>query len=169
MCYPVYRRSRGAASCTLGDSVAEIGVNGASCYIGASNPIPVLVPLLQDSRSFGNCTLSIGAFGMGLTFWRRPESGPVGCSVPVLRWRSGRSHGPRRLTLKVGAGDHPGEDAQAAPQRLPLLGGVRRRLSVCRWVPSVGPSHSAPRRGSRRQACGRRCRPASACAFQCGR
>lgn len=41
---PVYRRSRAAASCALGDSVTEIRVNRASCYIGAGNPIPVLLP-----------------------------------------------------------------------------------------------------------------------------
>ena len=43
-----------------GDSVGEIGVNMPSCYIGASDLVPGFLPPLQDSRSFGNCTLSIG-------------------------------------------------------------------------------------------------------------
>ena len=43
-----------------GDSVGEIGVNMPSCYIGASDLVPGFFPPLQDSRSFGNCTLSIG-------------------------------------------------------------------------------------------------------------
>ena len=55
----MYRRSLGAASCGVVGSVAEIGVNGASCYVGASNLIPALVPPLPDSRSFGNCRSAI--------------------------------------------------------------------------------------------------------------
>ena len=100
---------------------------------------------------------------------RSPESGAVTRSALVLNCRPGRCRGPGRLTPKVGAGDHPGEDAQTAPQRLLLLGGVRRRPLVSRWVLSVGPSHSAPRRGSRRQPCGRRSRRVSASSLQCER
>ena len=51
------------ASCILGDFVAEIGVTGVVCYIGASNPIPQLLPPLQDSGSFGNCRSAIGQIG----------------------------------------------------------------------------------------------------------
>ena len=61
---PVYRRTRGAASCRLGDSVAEIGVNGAVCHIGASNLIPVLLP-----RSWGS-----GSYEVGKCRWVRPLS-----------------------------------------------------------------------------------------------
>ena len=50
----MYRRLVGAASCGMVDSVAEIGVSGASCYIVVSNSIPVLLPLLLDSRSYGS-------------------------------------------------------------------------------------------------------------------
>ena len=151
----VYRRSRGAASCGSGDSVAGIGVNGAVCHIGASNPIPVLVPPLQGSRSFGKCRSAIGETGAkwtvpaleialcqsAVTGWREcaPKLGirAVQPSVPVLVLccRPGRSPGPGRLTTQVGAGDHPGQDAQTAPHRLPLLGGVRRRPAIGRWSP----------------------------------
>ena len=51
---PVYRRSHRAASCSSGDSVAEIGLSRASCYIGVSNSIPVLLPPLLDNRSYGS-------------------------------------------------------------------------------------------------------------------
>ncbi len=51
---PVYRRSHGTASCSSGGSVAEIGVYGVVCYIGVSNSIPVLLPPLQDSASYGS-------------------------------------------------------------------------------------------------------------------
>ena len=70
---------------------------------------------------------------------------------------------------QVAAGDDPGEDAQTALQRLPLLGGVRRRPLISRWLSPVGPSHPAPRRGSRRQPCGRRNRRVSASSLQCER
>ena len=64
---PVYRRSHRAASCSSGDSVAEIGLSRASCYIGVSNSIPVLLPPLQDRLSFGSCKSAIGEFGRKLT------------------------------------------------------------------------------------------------------
>ena len=48
----MYRRLHGAASCRMVDSLAEIGVSGASCHIGVSNLNPVLLPPLQDSRSY---------------------------------------------------------------------------------------------------------------------
>ena len=100
---------------------------------------------------------------------RSPESGAVTRSVLILRRRLGRSCGLGSMTPKVGAGDHPGEDAQTAPQRLLLLGGVRCRPLFSQWVPSVGPSHSGPRRGSRRQTCGRRSLRALASSLQCER
>ncbi len=59
---PVYRRTRGAASCRLGASVAEIGVNGAVCHIGASNLIPVLLP-----RSWGSGSYEVGKMSVGST------------------------------------------------------------------------------------------------------
>ena len=75
----------------------------------------------------------------------RFEAGPepVARLVPVLvvRWR------PGLLTTQVGAGDHPGQDAQTAPHRLPLLCGVRRRSpprrspAIGRWILSVIASH----------------------------
>ena len=37
---PVYRKTRGVASCRLGDFVAEIGENETACHLGGSNPIP---------------------------------------------------------------------------------------------------------------------------------
>ena len=60
---PVYRRMSGAASCRVGDSVAEIELNEAVCHIAASNLIPGFLPRSWGSRSFGNCTLSIGDIG----------------------------------------------------------------------------------------------------------
>ena len=100
---------------------------------------------------------------------RSPESGAVTRSALVLRRRPGRSSRPGLLTPKVGPGDHPGEDAQTTPQRLQLLGGVPRRPLVSRWVPSVGPSHSAPSPGSRHRPFGRRSRRVSASSLQCER
>ena len=161
---PVYRRSHRAASCSSGDSVAELGLSRASCYIGVSNSIPVLLPPLLDNRSFG-CGQDAG--GQIVRKWtknaggvcgrdgiegRSLKSGPLGLSVSVLvlRWRPGRSPGPGRLTTQVGAGDHPGDDAQPATQRLPLLCGVRwrsplpRRPAIGRWILSVGRSHPVP-------------------------
>lgn len=75
----------------------------------------------------------------------KPESEPVSPSVSVLvlRSRPGRMQGPGRLTPKVGAGDHTGEDAQPAPHRLPLLGGERRGPAVGQWNSLVGASHVA--------------------------
>ena len=107
--------------------------------------------------------------GISLHVNRSPESGAVTRSALVFRRRPRRSSGPGLLTPKVGAGDDPGQDAQTAPQGLLLLGGVRRRPLVSRWVLSVGPSHSAPGRGSRRQTCGRRSRRVSASSIQCER
>ena len=75
-----------------------------------------------------------GLYAGGWKSW----SFSLSVSVPVLGCRPGRSHGSGLLTSKVGAGDHPGDDAQPAPQRLPLLGGVRRRPLAYRWLPSVG-------------------------------
>ena len=53
---------------------------------------------------------------------RSTQSGHVSRSVPVLvpRCRPGRRFGPGRLTMQVGAGDHPGKDAHP-----------RSRVSCC--------------------------------------
>ena len=181
---PVYRRLSRAASCRLDESVAEIGVNEASCYIGASNLIPVFLPPLQGSRSFGNCRIAIGETGVKWTVpaleialcqsgpperadvGRSPESGPVSRSVPVLVLccRPGRSPGPGRLTPKMGAGNHPGQDANPTTHRLTLLcvvrwrSPLRRRPAIGRWSPhqlvhlsAICRDSSDP--GSRRRVC----------------
>ena len=106
----MYRRLSGPASCRSGDFVADIGMIAAVCHIGASNPIPVLVPPLQGSRSFGNCTLSISGYGMArmctearnpgrlafsprprplLSAWAQPRTG-----MPDDAGGRGRSSGP---------------------------------------------------------------------------
>ena len=180
----MYRRLSRAASCRLDESVSEIGVNEASCYIGASNLIPVFLPPLQGSRSFGNCTLSIGdtgpkwtapALGIALCqsgpleradVGQSPESGSVSLSVSVLvpRCRPGRSLGPGRQPLQVGAGDDAGQDAQPTPDRLALLGGavwrfpLRRRPAIGRWsprqlVPLSAVCRDASGRCSRKRVC----------------
>ena len=151
----MYRRLVRAASCGMVDSVAEIGLSGASCYIVVSNSIPVLVPPLQDNLSFGNCRSATREIGLDVTgpalevalcqsglrggenVRRSPESRPVSRSVGVLalRWRPGRSPGPGLLRTQVGAGNHPGQDAKPTRHRLSLLGGVRRRPAIGRWSP----------------------------------
>ena len=67
------------------------------------------------------------------------EDGSVSRSIPflALRWRPGRGCGPGRQTPQVGAGDHPGQDAQPTPHRLSLLGGAGRRPPL-RRLPAVG-------------------------------
>ena len=72
---------------------------------------------------------------------RNPGPGTRSVPVLVLRRRPRRGPGPERLTPKVGAGDHPGEDAQPTMNRLALLGGacrrspLRRRPAIGRWSP----------------------------------
>ena len=65
---------------------------------------------------------------------RSREAGAVSRSLSVLalRRRLRRSTGPGRLTPQVSAGDHPGQDAQPTPDRLPLLCGVRWRSPLRR-------------------------------------
>ena len=113
--------------------------------------MPGLVPPLLDNRSYENGQDAGGQIGAGVdngsyesrqdaggvggydgSGGRNPESGPVSRSVSVLtlRWWPGRGCGPGLLTPQVRAGDDPGQDAQTAPQRLLLLGGVRRRPLV---------------------------------------
>ena len=117
----------------------------------------------------GQCQLRSGESGTQTQGAAEDGSVSRSISVLVLRWWPGRGCGPGLLTPKVRAGDDSGKDAQTAPQRLLLLGGVRHRPLVSRWAPSVGPSHSAPSRGSRRQPCGRRSRRVSASSLQCER
>ena len=88
------------------------------------------------------------------------EDGSVSRSIPflALRWWPGRGCGPGLLTPQVGAGDHPGQDAQTAPQRLPLLGGVCRRPPIGRWsprqlVPLPAVYRDSSGRCSRRRVC----------------
>ena len=124
------------AICHAGDCVAEIGVNGAPCHIGASNPIPVLLPRSWRSGTYGVGKVEHGHEGA-------PEASSVSRSVSILTLcrRPQRSCGPGRLTPQMGAGDHPGQDAQPTPDRLPLLCGVRwrsplrRRPAIGRWSP----------------------------------
>ena len=75
---------------------------------------------------FVNRGVQLWRAGDGTDVGRSPESGPVSRSVPVLVLccRPGRSPGPGRLTPKMGAGNHPGQDAKTAPHRLSLLGRV---------------------------------------------
>ena len=49
---PVDGKTRGRQVAIRGYSVAEIGVNIAGCHTTANNPIPVLLPPLQDSLSY---------------------------------------------------------------------------------------------------------------------
>ena len=57
---PVCRRTRGAASCRSGDSVAESVTNCVVCHIRASNLFQELLPRSWGSRSYkmGNCNKS---------------------------------------------------------------------------------------------------------------
>ncbi len=58
----MYRGSIGTTSCGESDFVAETGVNGTTCHIGASISIPGLVPPLQDSRSYESGQSAGGRF-----------------------------------------------------------------------------------------------------------
>ena len=150
--HPCTGRMRGAASCRLGDSVADIGVNGAACHIGATNPILVLLPRLQDGRSYQsgqNAGRGVGRYwtvaatkvdktpvGFGDMMRAKAEAtdGLMIRSLPGLsvRRRFRRSPGAGRLTPQMGAGDDTGQDAQPPPHRLTLLGGVRWRSPLRR-------------------------------------
>ena len=127
---PVYRQTRGAASRILAESVAEIGVNEADCYIRVSNSFPGFLP---RSRSGGGYEVGKAEHGCE----GAPRDGSVSRSICVLalRRRLRRSPGPERQTPQVSAGDHSGQDAKPAPHRLLLLGGVRRRPAIVRWSP----------------------------------
>ena len=102
----------------------------------------------------------------GTDVGRSPESGPVSRSVPVLVLccRPGRSPGPGRLTPKMGAGNHPGQDAKPTTHRLTLpcvvrwRSPLRRRPAIGRWSPRQLVHLSAVCRdssdlGSRRRVC----------------
>ena len=127
---PVYRETRGAASRILAESVAEIGVNEADCYIRVSNSIPGFLP-----RSWSGGGYEVGKAEHGCDGAPRDGSASRSVCVLALRCWPGRSCGPGRLTPQVGAGDHSGQDAKPAPHRLLLLGGMRRRPAIVRWSP----------------------------------
>ena len=133
----MYRRSLGAASCGVVGSVAEIGVNGASCYVGASNLIPALVPPLPDSRNFGNCRSAIVETGakwtapaLEIALCQSAVSGRRACA-PKPGFRAGQPVSPRprpsptapaqpRTGAPDAAGERgrsfgPGCEARAAP------------------------------------------------------
>ncbi len=134
-----------------GSVVADIELSGASCRIGVSDSIPVLLPPLPDRFSYGSGQNAGERVGWE---WTLPatevDKVPVGfADVMALRVKariralSSRSvsilglygrprcrQRPGRLTPKVGAGDHPGQDAQPAPHSLLPFGGVRRSSAV---------------------------------------
>ena len=92
----------------------------------------------MDNASYGSGQNAGEVCGRELRAWSEGSTPvPVSRSVCVLalRRRLRRSHGPGRLTPQVSAGDDPGKDAQPTPDRLPLLGGVRRRPAIVRWSP----------------------------------
>ena len=127
----VYMRSHGAASCRVDDFVAEIGVDGG-----------ILLNRSKQSDSGAPSTVmgqSQLRNGESRTWtWGTPEDGSVSRSIPVLvlRRRPGRSCGPGRLPLQVGAGDDAGQDAQPTPDRLALLGGAVWRFPL--RLPAIG-------------------------------
>ena len=140
----VYRRSHGEASCSSGDSGAPSTVMGQSQLRNGESGT------WRFAGAMGQRWLRSGE--SGTRTWGASKDGSVSRSVPVfvLRWRPGRSLGPGRLTTKVGACDHAGQDAKPTPHRLPLLWGVRRRSplrrspAIGRWILSVGASHPVP-------------------------
>ena len=77
---------------------------------------------------------------------RRRFHQPSFPSLALIR-RPRRSSGPGCLLAQMGAGYDAGQNAKPTPDRLPLLGGVRRRSrlrrrpAIGRWSPSVGASH----------------------------
>ena len=86
VCYPCTGRMGEVASCRLSDSVAEIEVNEAVCYIAASNLIPGFLPPLLDNRSFGNCILAIRGIGWE---WTVPALRIALCQSGVGTGRTG--------------------------------------------------------------------------------
>ena len=157
---------RGAASFRSGESVAGIGVNWDGCYIGASNPIPVLLPLLQDSLSFGNCrSVNRGSWN-GTDVGRSRDASSRELLSPRHRPPQSAPAQARTGTPAAvgGRGDDAGQDAQPTSHRLPLLGGVgrrsplRRRPAIGRWSPCQLVHLSAVCRdssdcGSRKRVC----------------
>ena len=124
------------ASCRVGDSVAEIGVNGASCHIGASNLIPQLLRPLQDSRRYesgqdagggehdGGGELKVRRwFHELLSLYPRPPqaaSAQLRTGTPDAADGRGRSSGPG---CAAHAGPSPGDWSMvSAPTRSPLCG-----------------------------------------------
>ena len=102
------------ASCGVVGSVAEIGVNGASCYVGASNLIPALVPPLPDSRNFGNCRSAIVETGakwtapaLEIALCQSAVSGRRACA-PKPGFRAGQ---PPPSSSAVGLGEVADRDA----------------------------------------------------------
>ena len=131
----MYRQTRGAASRILAESIAEIGVNEADCYIRVSNSFPGFLP-----RSWSGGGYEVGKAEQGCE--GAPRDGSVSRSICVLalRRRLRRSPGPERLTPQVSAGDHSGQDAKPAPHRPSMLVGAGRRSplrrpAIVRWSP----------------------------------
>ena len=94
----------------------------------------------MDNARHGSGQNAGGVCGRELSAWSEGSTPvPVSRSVCVLalRRRLRRSPGPGRQTPQVSAGDHSGQDAQPAPDRLPLLGRARRR-SPLRRRPAIG-------------------------------
>ena len=94
-------------------------MNGASCHIGASNPIPVLLP-----RSWGSGSYEMGKAEHGHE--GAPEDGSVSRSVPVLTSAGGLGAAHLRLrqvmqvqfavAYPLGGGDYLGMAVQAQIQ-----------------------------------------------------
>ena len=134
----MYRRSLGAASCILVDSVAGIGgewgilLRRSEQSDSGVRSTPTGQSQLRewtkrrsesrvvlDSASFGNCTLSISGFGTeGMCAEaRNPCRSAAQSPFPVLRCRPGRNRGPGRLAVQVGVVDGPGKGCAESPMR----------------------------------------------------
>ena len=119
---PVYRKTHWAAVCGSGDSVAAIGVSRASCHIGVSNSIPVLLPPLQDSASYGS---GQNAGGPADVMIARVEAATVN-SPSLIRGSGGSAEGVHTAIQRAhehhAAGDGVGRDAvEVALPELPYL------------------------------------------------
>ena len=93
----MYRQTRGAASRILAESVAEIGVNEADCYIRASNSFPGFLP-----RSWSGGGYEVGKAEHGCE--GAPRDGSVSRSICVLALPPAAPAQPR-----TGAPDAAGE------------------------------------------------------------
>ena len=151
---PVYSKTHGAASGRSVDFVAEIGVNGTACYIGASNSILGLFPPLPDRRSYENGQDVGGLCGRYESQSRCCDAGSKH-SLPVIALlrHLGRSPGPGRWPPRLGVGDDVSRNAQTTPDPSPV---ARRSTSArCRYRASrksggsTHPSTPVPERTSK--------------------